>query len=92
MEVLAALYPYGPMGFSELRRRLSGITSRTLPSKLKVLEGTGLVRREVRSERPPRVMYFLTEGGELIVRLGELVFLLTRLLQLRAAGRELSNF
>lgn len=53
----------GPRGFNELKRRLGGISSRTLSMKLETLEKEGFIHREVVSERPLRVSYGLTEMG-----------------------------
>ncbi len=49
--------------FSQLRRRLSGITQKMLTQQLRELERDGLVNREVFAEVPPRVEYSLTSLG-----------------------------
>jgi DNA-binding HxlR family transcriptional regulator len=83
MEILATLCVLGPLRFNEIRRHLAGISSRALSARLKGLEELGLVKREV-AGRPLKVTYSLTRGGGIVVRLGELIFLFTKLLELQA--------
>jgi len=49
--------------FSQLRRRLPGITQKMLTQQLRELERNGVVHREVFAEVPPRVEYSLTDSG-----------------------------
>jgi len=62
--ILYALFSEGAMGFSTLKDRASGISSKMLSESLDSLEADGLVTREVVSEQPFRVEYSLTEAGE----------------------------
>jgi DNA-binding HxlR family transcriptional regulator len=51
------------MRFTELRKRLGGISPKVLTNVLRNLERDGLVDREVFAEVPPRVEYSLTPLG-----------------------------
>ncbi|MCF6428127.1 helix-turn-helix transcriptional regulator [Amycolatopsis tucumanensis] len=53
----------GPVRFNELRRRLEGITQKSLTQTLRALERDGLVDRAVYPTVPPRVEYSLTALG-----------------------------
>ncbi|MPS64418.1 MAG: transcriptional regulator [Chryseobacterium sp.] len=51
----------GKLRFSEIRKRINGITERMLTLQLREMEKEGLVKRTVYAEVPPRVDYELTE-------------------------------
>ncbi|BFU41786.1 winged helix-turn-helix transcriptional regulator [Krasilnikovia sp. MM14-A1004] len=53
----------GPLRFGELRRRLDGITQKSLTHALRTLERDGLVTRTQYPTIPPRVEYALTDLG-----------------------------
>lgn len=44
--------------FSTLQRNISGITAKVLTSQLKELEASGLVKRRVIKEKPPKVVVY----------------------------------
>jgi DNA-binding HxlR family transcriptional regulator len=54
----------GKLRFSELRRKMPGISQKMLTEQLRELEGHGLVTRTVYAEVPPRVEYAVTPLGE----------------------------
>lgn len=60
--IVGALWD-GSVRFSELRRRVEGISQKMLTQTLRALERDGLVRRDVYPEVPVRVEYTLTEAG-----------------------------
>src|SRR5690242_51137 len=50
--------------FSNLKRKMQGITQKMLTQELRQLENDGLVSRKVFAEVPPHVEYALTEYGK----------------------------
>jgi DNA-binding HxlR family transcriptional regulator len=62
--VLGVLGRYDrPLRFTEVRRRVEGVTQKSLTHALRNLERDGLVRRTVHPTVPPRVEYALTALG-----------------------------
>ncbi|MET9878202.1 helix-turn-helix domain-containing protein [Actinacidiphila glaucinigra] len=57
----------GRLRFSDLHRRIPGISQRMLTLSLKNLERDGLVSRTAYAEVPPRVEYALTPMGQSLI-------------------------
>ena len=57
----------GDARFSELRRRIEGVSQKMLTQTLRGLERDGLVRRTVFPEVPVRVVYALTDAGRTLL-------------------------
>lgn len=63
----------GASRFNQLRRLLPGVTQRMLTLQLRELENSGVIRRVVYSEMPPKVEYSLTEFGDSLKPILELM-------------------
>lgn len=61
--IIDQLLSDGPLGFSELLKRINGISSKVLSESLTDLETNGFISREVISDRPFRVEYAVTSRG-----------------------------
>jgi DNA-binding HxlR family transcriptional regulator len=66
LAVVAALVA-GELRFTEIQRRVEGISHRMLTKMLRDLERDGLVARRVHAEVPPRVEYALTPLGRTLL-------------------------
>ena len=58
----------GPMRYTELSRRLDGVSQKMLTQTLRGLERDGMVSRTVHPVIPPRVDYALTDLGRTLRR------------------------
>ncbi|MDC8438270.1 MAG: helix-turn-helix transcriptional regulator [Candidatus Nitrosotenuis sp.] len=56
-----------PVRYKQFRQTLSGISSKTLATRLKELEKGGILERRAYDEIPPRVEYRLTVRGQELV-------------------------
>jgi len=63
MAVLLLAGTEGELRFSELRRRMTGVSQKMLSQTLRSLDRDGLVTRRVEPTAPPRVFYRLTARG-----------------------------
>ena len=60
----------GPLRYNELRKKIEGITERTLSLQLKTLEEDGVIKRKVYTTKPPlKVEYALTDLGKTLIPL-----------------------
>lgn len=59
--------------FSELKRALPEVTQRMLTQQLRELEEDGMVTRKVYAQVPPKVEYSLTEHGQSVIPILELM-------------------
>ncbi|MEV8180704.1 helix-turn-helix domain-containing protein [Specibacter sp. NPDC078692] len=65
--LIVGILGQGDARFSELRRRIEGISQKMLTQTLRRLERDGLVRRTVYPEVPVRVVYALTDTGRTLL-------------------------
>ncbi len=71
--LIVSLLGGGPLRFSELRRKIDGISQKMLTTTLRSLERDGFVTRTVFPTVPPRVDYELTAlGKDLLAPVGGL--------------------
>lgn len=63
MVILEVLHEHGEMRFTQLGRRVGGISQKMLTQTLRQMERDGMVTRTVHAVVPPRVDYRLTELG-----------------------------
>jgi DNA-binding HxlR family transcriptional regulator len=56
-----------PVRYMKFRNTLKGFSSRTLATRLKELEKSGILERHAYNENPPRVEYRLTTKGQDLV-------------------------
>ncbi len=54
---------HGPIRFGALKREVTGISSRMLTERLRMLESKGFVTRDYHPTVPPEVYYNLSERG-----------------------------
>lgn len=60
----------GPLRYSELRKKMTGVTERTLSLQLQKLEEDKLISRKVYTSKPPlKVEYSLTDFGKTLIPL-----------------------
>lgn len=64
---------YQSLRFNQIKRKLPDVTQKMLTQQLRSLEADGLVHRHVYPVVPPKVEYSLTELGEKIIPVLELM-------------------
>ncbi len=72
--ILWILGTEGTKRFSELKKRLPRITQKMLTNQLRELEEDRLIERKVYPEVPPRVEYSLTEHGESLMPVLQMMY------------------
>ena len=73
MVILYCLMEDQPVRFNELQRYIKKVSDKTLSQNLKELERDGLIRRTVYPQIPPKVEYGLTERGESLMTVLDLL-------------------
>lgn len=63
VEIFYTLMMYTECGFNDIKRALPELNSRTLTDRLLYLENRRIISRTIKSQRPIRVSYALTEYG-----------------------------
>ena len=61
--IIWVLSDQGPQRFGALKRAVSGISTRMLTERLRMLQGAGVIWREQAETIPPAVTYGLTPRG-----------------------------
>ena len=73
MAILYLLAENQPVRYNELQRYIRNITYRSMSLQLKELEADGLIIRKEFPQIPPKVEYSLSEKGESIIPIFELM-------------------
>lgn len=73
MVILYCLMEFAPVRFNQMRRYLKTVTDKTLSMNLKELEADGLILRQAYQQMPPKVEYRLTEKGEELMKILDLL-------------------
>ena len=73
IQILYELEIHGGMNFNEIQRHLEGISSRSLSDCFKELEGLNLITRTVLDERPPKVLYELSDKGKGLIEISAFI-------------------
>ena len=62
--ILRDLFRKGPRRFQDFEDGLPGVAPNTLSTRLKALEGEGVIETRLYQAHPPRYEYLLTEKGK----------------------------
>jgi DNA-binding HxlR family transcriptional regulator len=60
---ILAILSFGSLSFSEMQRRMKGISPKVLSDELKTLESNKIIRRAAIPEKPARSCYELSDYG-----------------------------
>jgi len=64
LRIVYHLLEEGPLGFSDLKNAVDGVSSKMLSESLSSLNDQGLLARQIANDQPVRVRYSLTERGQ----------------------------
>lgn len=71
--MLFKLFKHGVLRYGELKNTMPSITHKMLSQQLKELEATELIFRKQYNQIPPKVEYSLTEKGETLIPILQLM-------------------
>ncbi|WP_371171316.1 winged helix-turn-helix transcriptional regulator [Aliiroseovarius sp. 2305UL8-7] len=71
--ILREFFLEGPQKFADLQEQL-GLSPNTLSARLKNLEQSGILNRQMYSTHPPRAEYVLTDKGQALESVLDAVF------------------
>jgi len=66
LTILLLLDKYGALRFNEIMRKIDGITQRSLSIRLKEMEESLLIKREIVNNRPIVINYSITTQGKAV--------------------------
>ncbi|AWR95556.1 winged helix-turn-helix transcriptional regulator [Acidianus brierleyi] len=66
LTILLLLDKYGALRFNEIMRKIDGITQRSLSIRLKEMEESLLIKREIVNNRPIVINYSITIQGKAV--------------------------
>jgi DNA-binding HxlR family transcriptional regulator len=65
--ILFTVFENERTGFNHIKKSLNPITSKTLSSRLKILEDMALLTKNIVVDKPLKVEYYLTKRGKRII-------------------------
>jgi DNA-binding HxlR family transcriptional regulator len=65
--ILWVLRNNGPTRFNELKRKIPGISAKVLTERLRTLETSEIIYREIEPTNPPQVTYGLAQRGKALI-------------------------
>lgn len=71
--ILYKLFQNKVQRYGEIKKKMPSITHKMLSHELKELESENLIQRKEYSQVPPKVEYWLTEKGETLIPMLELM-------------------
>lgn len=77
----------GPRRFSELRADIPGVSAKVLTTRLREMEGAGVIARSQVASSPPTVEYALTDLGRELIPAIKAIVSIGKRLKLRRLGQ-----